>query len=150
MAETKYGKYIIREPIDEKYVPPFLSKGRAIPQLPPHLHFAGEEHLDGANMMISVMCISEPFLMREDAHAHDIDKYMCFLGGNPMDIKDFGAEVELCLGEEEEKHIINSTTVVYVPKGLLHSPLNFKRVDKPIIFMDIMPASKRTPKQIYK
>ncbi len=63
---------------------------------------------------------------------------MYFIGGNPMDFKDFGAEVEFVMGEEGEKHIINTTTWVYIPKGLLHCPLTFTKVDKPIMFGHIM------------
>jgi hypothetical protein len=61
-------------------------------------------------------------------------------GGNPMNFKDFGAEVELVMGEgeEAEKYTITSTTWVYVPKNLPHCPLNFKKVDRPIMFGHIM------------
>lgn len=55
-----------------------------------------------------------------------------------MDFSDFGAEVELVMGEEGEKHIINTTTWVFIPKGVLHCPLDFKRVDKPLMFGHIM------------
>jgi hypothetical protein len=44
----------------------------------------------------------------------------------------------LVMGEEEETHLINTTTWVYVPGGLLHCPLNFRKVDKPIMFGHIM------------
>ena len=55
-----------------------------------------------------------------------------------MNFKEFGSEVELVMGEEEETCLINTTTWVYVPAGLLHCPLNFKKVDKPIMFGHIM------------
>jgi hypothetical protein len=55
-----------------------------------------------------------------------------------MNLRDFGAEIELCLGEEQEKHIINSSTAVYIPKELPHCPLNFKVIKKPIVFMVVM------------
>ena len=55
-----------------------------------------------------------------------------------MNFKEFGSEVELVMGEEEETYLINTTTWVYVPAGLLHCPLNFKKVDKPIMFGHIM------------
>ena len=45
-------------------------------------------------------------------------KYL--IESDPMDYKDFGAEVELYLGEEGEKHLITQTTFVYVPKELIH------------------------------
>ena len=45
-----------------------------------------------------------------------------------MDITDFDAEVEINLGGEVEKRIINTATVVYIPKGLIHAPdINFNR-----------------------
>ena len=35
------------------------------------------------------------------------------------------------MGEELEKHTIKSATAVFMPKGLLHCPLNFRVIDKP-------------------
>ena len=75
-----------------------------------------------------------------EAHKHDFDQIICFIGGNPMDIKDFDAEVELYLGEEKEKYIIDSSSFVYVPRGMMHCPLNIKRVTKPIMFIDVVLA----------
>jgi hypothetical protein len=41
-------------------------------------------------------------------------------------------------GKDAETHIITTTTWVYVPSNVLHCPLKFKRVDKPIMFGHIM------------
>ena len=38
------------------------------------------------------------------------------------------------MGKELEKHTITSTTVVYIPKGVLHCPLNFRVINKPVLF----------------
>jgi hypothetical protein len=46
------------------------------------------------------------------------------------------------LGEEREKHIINSTSIVYIPKGLVHAPIAIKKVNKPIQWMHILFKSK--------
>ena len=75
-------------------------------------------------------------------HAHDFDMYIIFLGFDADNMGDLGAEIEMCLGEEEEKHIITSPTCVYIPKGMKHCPLNFKRVDKPILFIHCTLASE--------
>jgi hypothetical protein len=120
---TKYDKYIIKEPI---------AKGRSATSL----RFYGRK-LNGYPFSVIRSCMAKPYDMREDVHAHDYDQFLCFMGGNPMDVKEFNAEVELSLGEEREKQIINSPTIAYIPKGLMHCPLNFKRVDKPIAFMNI-------------
>ena len=59
--------------------------------------------------------------------------------GDPMNFKEFGAEVELAMGEEKEAHLITSNTLVYIPKNVPYCPLNFRRVDKPIMSGHIMP-----------
>jgi hypothetical protein len=38
------------------------------------------------------------------------------------------------MGKELEKHTIASTTVVFIPKGALHCPLNFRAIRKPVLF----------------
>jgi hypothetical protein len=128
MAETKYGKYILKKPLKK-------SKHAANPW--PVVRMEGGRDFQGAPVVMVCGCISTPFVMTTEAHAHDFDQFFVFLGGNPQDMKDFGAEVELSLGEEGGKQIIDSTSVVYIPGGMLHGPLNFKKVDKPIIFMDV-------------
>jgi hypothetical protein len=57
-----------------------------------------------------------------------------------MNFEESGAEVEFTMGEgaEAETHIITNTTRVYVPSNVLHCPLKFKKVDKPIMFGHIM------------
>ena len=51
---------------------------------------------------------------------------------------EFDAEVEFSLGEECEMHLINRPTAVHVPIGMIHGPMNFKRIDQPIIFIDTL------------
>jgi hypothetical protein len=47
---------------------------------------------------------------------------------------DFDAEISLCMGEEMEEYIITQPTIVRIPPGITHCPLNFKRIDKPVFF----------------
>jgi hypothetical protein len=82
--------------------------------------------------------------MARQPFAHEFDELLCFFGGNPLDIREFGGEIELYLGDEHEKHIINNTCVVYIPKGLPHGPINFKRIDKPIMFAHVSLTSRYT------
>ena len=135
MAETKYGKYFLSDPYGKARHPEILSK---------IIHIGQGEEVGGGNFpvatnfAITMEGIHQAFQMTEKTHVHDdFDEILCFVGGNPMDFQDFGAEAELCLGEELEKHTITKTTFVYVPKGLVHCPIAFKRVDKPIIFCAI-------------
>ena len=92
--------------------------------------------------------VDKPFLMEKVPHTHPCDEFLCFFGGNAMKVRDFGAEIELYLGEELEKHVITSPTVVYVPKDLPHCPLNFKVIEQPIVFMAIILGHKYIKKPI--
>jgi hypothetical protein len=79
--------------------------------------------------------ISQPKATEHPPHKHPFDEFLFYLGGDPINIYDFGAEVDLTLGEGEDKevHTITSTSVVYVPAGLVHLPMVFKKVTKPIL-----------------
>jgi hypothetical protein len=71
------------------------------------------------------------------SHSHDFHELLCFIGGDPENINDLGAEISICLGEEEEEHIINSATVVSIPPGLKHCPLKVKKITKPFVFLEV-------------
>jgi hypothetical protein len=135
MAEIKYGKYFLKEPFGTARHPEIVSK---VIQIGQGAEVGGGNFPVTTNFSITMEAIHQAFVMTEKTHVHDdFDEILCFVGGNPMDFQDFGAEVELSLGEEMEKHTISTATFVYVPKGLVHCPIEFKRVDKPIIFCAI-------------
>jgi hypothetical protein len=86
-------------------------------------------------------CITRPINF-ESVHEHKSVELLCFMGGNPLDITDFGAEIEVSLGEEQEKHFVNAPVVISIPAGLKHCPINVKKVTKPIVFLEITLNSK--------
>ena len=128
MAETKYGKYLMKEP-----------HAKLWPQVPIYVDGSLNE---GITCDIVFNVRTEPGNDGHEAHSHDVDEYLFFLGGDPTNYMDFPAEIEICLGrgEDQETHIINTATVLYIPKGLVHLPWDFKRVDKPIIVGHILLA----------
>ena len=131
MAGLKYEKNVVRNAIDKN------AGHKEI--VHPVAWLRGGQYW-GIDFHMNWECISQPFLMEAAAMVHDFDQILCFMGGNATDLWDFGAEVELTLGEgkEAEMYLINSPTNVYVPKGLPHGPLYFKKIDKPIMFNNIV------------
>jgi hypothetical protein len=125
MTNTKYGKYVVQAHANKEE------------RLGKVAHLFGGKHFGGTNFSPAWVGLTKPLFMIKEGHTHDYDEYLFFWGANAEDINEFDAEAELCLGEEEEKHIIREPTVVYVPAGLKHCPLDFKIVNKPIMFMDI-------------
>ena len=132
MEETKYGQYIKREPIrDEEPAPRRKTY--------PHIH-VDAELLSGydVNCNFALSCVSEPYMMPDQPHSHPFDEFLLFIGSDPKNLRKLGGVVEIGLGDEWEKHTINTTSVVYLPNGLPHAPVNVKKVDKPFLFGHIM------------
>jgi hypothetical protein len=133
VAKTKYGELFLKEP---------WGKPRQKGVQAPTFIQIGEQAAKkgwGEPLHMVLRPIYQPITMGGDkGHTHPDAEILFFIGGNPMDFKDFGAEVELAIGEEFEKHIIKTTTFVYIPKGLLHCPLVFRNVERPIMFGHIM------------
>ena len=92
----------------------------------------------GFNMTFGHQFIRKPMRSDNPCHTHNFDEVLAWYGGNPDDPDDFGAEVVLYLGEELEKHVFTRPTIVYLPPGFPHCPLEITRVDSPIIQIEIM------------
>jgi len=128
MPETKYGKLFNREPFKQPRNPQVIQ---------PMVHLNGEKDGEGADITISVSFITQPFRMIKEPHKHDRDQFIMFMGNNPEDVNEFGGEAVMTLGTEGEKHIINSPTVLHIPKGMVHGPLDWTKIDKPLRMVDI-------------
>ncbi|MBN2239238.1 MAG: hypothetical protein JW712_05655 [Dehalococcoidales bacterium] len=96
----------------------------------------------GAGVSLGYHCINSTDYSYLDPHTHDFHELLAFIGGNPEDINDFGAEVRICLGKEMEEHIIDSATVVSIPPGLVHCPLRVTKCEKPIVMLEISRTKK--------
>jgi mannose-6-phosphate isomerase-like protein (cupin superfamily) len=136
MADTKYGKYFLREPWG---IP---NRANPDPNAPVYIGIGQGAPVKGWDEPLTQVLrpIYRPYFMIPKSHHHNCSEILYFIGGNPMNFKDFGAECELVMGEgkDAETFTITSTTWVYVPPDLPHCPLNFKRVDRPIMFGHIM------------
>jgi hypothetical protein len=128
MVTTQFGKYIMKPAAEKKAQE---EKPAEIPVV-----LKGLKDWGGIQHRMKWSFVSKPVLMVDKPHIHDFDEFLCFMGSDPTS-HEFAAEVEISLGQEGEKQIINTPTVVCVPKGLVHCPLNFKKIDKPIIFVRI-------------
>jgi hypothetical protein len=75
----------------------------------------------------------------KDPHVHPYDEALLFVGCDPDNPDYLGAELEVAMGEGDDKeiHVFDTPTVVIAPKGLVHCPLITRRVDKPYCFSAI-------------
>lgn len=146
MKESKYGKYVVTNPIPH-------SKPETIEPLPYHNHvqrrdkgfleawkrqgegkFLPQDYLPECQIRCFIarqvgVPDPQPFL---EAHKHTVDELIMFLATN-TDGK-LGAKVDIELGVEGERHTFDKTTVVYAPKGLLHGPIWYRNYEEGSVF----------------
>ncbi len=132
---NKYGKYFLKQ------TKPHAKIGAATPAA-----LEGSKNWSGIQHRLVWSHISAPVMIDNEPHSHDFDQFFCFVGGDPTKPMEFGAVAELSLGVEGEKQVIDSSTIVCIPKGLVHGPLSFTKVDKPVIFCDIITAPEHVKK----
>jgi len=70
-----------------------------------------------------------------EAHTHPEEEILCFLSLDPENLDVLGAELELGMGPDYERHIFNTPTIAICPAGFPHLPLITRWVDKPYAFI---------------
>ena len=128
MSTTKFGKYFTTDVLKES------------PKFPGLWDVSSTRHLTGfggGHLSVDCIFITHAFVMVGQPHKHEFAQYLHFFAANPGDQRQFDAEIEMTLGPEGEKHIVNTPTVLHIPKGLVHGPLDHKKIDKPIRMVDI-------------
>ncbi|MEJ2111500.1 MAG: twin-arginine translocation signal domain-containing protein [Acidobacteriota bacterium] len=134
---TIYGKYFLSDDGAPPKEMDFVGLN-SIPPFPeiasPQTYFRGASALPGATATIGWQVFKAPVCW-ESPHIHKYDEFLIFLGAELPDLcSSFDAEIDLWMGEEMEKHTITSTTIVFIPKGMQHAPLNFRAINKPVLF----------------
>jgi hypothetical protein len=138
-VQSKYEKYVVRSS-----TPPDPKIKWGLPELgiPELFHYLTPDGpIKESNTMIEFAWIVKDtaFGVTQDkpTHSHDCDEIFLFTGTNPKNRNELGADVEFWVGDGKETEIIkmNSSGLVFVPKGLVHLPLFFKNVKKPLLWM---------------
>src|SRR4030042_4511762 len=82
----------------------------------------------GAFYVAFVWIWSGEMTMSPEAHTHDFDEMVGIIG-YPADREhpgEVGNDVSIVLGDE--KHAVNQSSLIFVPKGLVHCPIEFKNI----------------------
>ena len=128
MAELKYADYIITEYPHEH---PKMEGG---PDLN-HIFNLNDDSVKGAFHVHCAWVSPRPNPGVYEAHTHPHDGVIGFIGTNPDDPYDLGAEAELWM--DDEKYIITKSFLAFIPRGLKHCPLTVRNVKRPIFHFDI-------------
>jgi hypothetical protein len=131
MAEKKYEKYVLTDFREEANLPGVAS---------PQAYFRGEVQIPGAGMNMGWQVFTDPIHLEKEPHTHNVDEYLIFLGASLPDVFDFSAEIDFYLGEEQEYYLVDKATIIFIPRGMVHCPLNFRKIEKPVLFHAILLA----------
>lgn len=132
MTESKYEKYIVRKALEldasarEIFSSDLIANAKTKIE---YLYITGDTKIG----------TGEDF----PPHKHEYEEIFLFLGTDPQDTGNLGAEVEFWLGQgdDREKVVINTSSAVYVAPGVVHFPQIWKNVKRPVMLMVIMPTT---------
>lgn len=98
--------------------------------------FADNDIIEGCNYF-SAMWMGETATKTpgHGPHTHPVPEVLVALGSDPDNPKDLGAEFELYMGTEMEKHIVNKSALIYIPENTVHCPFTITRVTRPFLFI---------------
>jgi hypothetical protein len=105
--------------------------------------FADNDIIEGCNYF-SVMWMGESAtkIMGHGPHTHPVPEVLVALGADPKNPTDLGATFEMYMGEEKEKHIVDKSTLIYVPAHTVHCPFTITKCTRPFIFIQAHYAPK--------
>jgi len=107
----------------------------------PQIYFRGDSDMPGSKVTLGWQVFLKPVTLVSESHHHAVDEYQFFLGATFPDIAgSFDAEIEIFIGPKYERHIIKEPTAIYLPAGLIHNPLDIRRVTRPLFFTALLMA----------
>jgi hypothetical protein len=131
-GKTKYGKCIVKLPVNKMGNMSMFS--------------AGADILNGfpCNIIFAYGTNTGIVGMSKEPHVHDHDEVVYFIGSDPKDIGDLGAEVNMKIGPkgQEEDHIFSVATAVVIPQGVWHCPMVCLKLQKPFLCMAVSLTTK--------
>jgi hypothetical protein len=154
MPQSRYEKYVCRKP-----AVPVTNTSEAVPEtdkIPnlspfdtgPRVIFSPASFKE-AGSFIEYGIVSGDCVIGNGtgprAHRHNYEEIFLFLGTNPEDTTDLGAEVDFWVGEGDEREKVTFTTSssIYIPPNVVHFPQVWRNVVRPVITVVIMPSSNR-------
>ena len=124
----KYANYIITRPLPPR---PGFKEAPGLTQI---LAMNGEMVKDAFH--INCAWISPvPNPGAYPAHTHPHGEMIGFIGTNPDDPADLGAEAELWI--DDEQYFIKESFLAFFPKDIPHCPLLVTNVKRPVFHFDI-------------
>lgn len=107
----------------------------------PQAYFRGETYMENAHLHMGWQVITAPMPMEEPHFHHGIEEYLVFFGAQLPDVfSSWDAEIDVMIGEDYDnmqKITITKPTIVRVPPNMWHCPIEFRKINKPVLWQAI-------------
>jgi hypothetical protein len=133
MAKSKYGKYVVTELKAPEFNPDFVARYKTFAH---RILWMDKNVVPGAFQMNCSWYLKPNSDHLGEAHAHDDAEIIGFLSSDINKPYDLGAEIEFWL--EDEKFMITTSAMIFVPPRLKHCPLILHRVDRPVFHFSVL------------
>jgi hypothetical protein len=134
MEESKFSNYVVTKPLREVGAD-LKFKGITLPTRT----YMSDKLVPGSNTYIEISWIyemPEPSLVIPAHHSHPYNEITMLIGSDPHNPESLGAEVESYLGGE--KLVQTKSNVTFIPKGVEHGHLLWKKFERPHMMVSIM------------
>jgi hypothetical protein len=130
VVDVGHGKYVVTQPKQNLVIPGWA--GNLQQDTSTRVMYLDSEVIKGA---FYVECVWFWPTEKEDKaspapHTHDYDEVIGFFGTDPNDLSDLGAEIEFYI--DGERNVMTETFLAFVPKGVVHCPLNILKITRPV------------------
>jgi hypothetical protein len=82
-----------------------------------------------------------------EEHVHEYDELIGFFSGDHENPNDLGATIEVTINGEE--HIIDRSSIIFIPAGMKHMPLRLTKVDRPIFHFSVVMSPEYSGETAY-
>ena len=133
MPAMNAEKYLVRKPIREVGLGS-KTTGRQIPSQT----YMSNALVPGSNTYIEFSWIYDmpnpnPHIPE---HVHNYDEIVIHIGNDAKNPQDLGGEIEYCY--DGQPLVFDTTTALFIPRGVKHGPLTWKKVTRPHLEMAII------------
>ncbi|HEY94903.1 MAG TPA: hypothetical protein G4O15_08200 [Dehalococcoidia bacterium] len=142
MDEGKYAKYMVTD----LKIPEEMQAGAAdYAKWATRILWLDEDVVPGS-FQVNCSWYRKPTETPATTHTHDYDEVIAFFGGDPDNPNNLYGEVEFWI--EDEKYILNKSTLIFAPRGVKHCPLQILRADRPMFHFTVVMGGKYMPKPV--
>jgi hypothetical protein len=132
MSPQDARKYLVEKPVYE------IKPAEEVRGRPPAMTLLNNNLVPGSHTYVEtgwVIAMPEPATHIHE-HVHNYDEIVIHMGGDPNNQEDLGGEVVFYV--DGQPLTINKTCAVFVPRGVKHGPITWKKFVRPHFQLTVM------------